>query len=239
MEDVKQDVKQESSSALGEALASSPEAAEQQTQEAQTPPAEQGETQGQEEQQTEEARVPYSRFKDVVEEKNWYKQQLEQRLSQQQPQQQQQPATNPYAGMTPEEERFWRAVDERARMQAAEQFKQIAPVIDAGRQELATMKVQQFRNAHPDIKPDSPEEIAIAEKINAGYPPEDAYKLVMWDRRVAQAEKQANSVVKQKIEAKKQANVEQSSIPQGTTAPIKSKMTLRERIEQNAREIGF
>jgi hypothetical protein len=59
----------------------------------------------------------------------------------------------------------------------------------------------------------------------------------MWDKRSADAEKQANSNIKQKIEAKKQANVEQRSIPQGGTAPTKSKLTLRQRIEASAKDL--
>ncbi len=237
MLDEKVDVTAEASSALGEAIASSPEADEQQAQEAQTPPAKEGETQEQEEQQAEESRVPYSRFKDVVEEKNWYKQQLEQRLSQQI--QQQQPNIDPYAGMTAEEEKFFRMMDARAERIAARTLGQISPVIDAGRMELATIKVQQFRSEHPDIKPNSPEEIAIAERISSGYALEDAYKVVMYDKKVADSEKQANTATKQRIEAKKQANVEQQSIPQGATPPTKEKLTLRQRIERDAKDIVF
>ena len=240
-----QDVNAESSSALGAAIASSPEALNEQTQEAQTQTAEtQGDTQEQTEQQAEEARVPYSRLKEVVDEKNWYKQQLEIRLSQQTQQQPQQPTTPPQElGNTPEEREFWRVQRQIAREEAErvsrEQLGRISPVIDAGRMELAQMKVQQFRNAHPDIKPNSPEEIQIAEKINMGYLPEDAYRTVMWDKVKVQAEKQANTQVKQKIEAKKQANVEQRTIPQGGTAPTSQKLTLRQRIENAAKDLDF
>ncbi len=226
-EEIKQDVNEESSSPLADAIASSPEALEE-TQETQTPAKEEVS------QEQEETRVPYSRLKEVVDEKNWYKQQLEQRLNQQPQQQLQQPTQDPYAGMTAEEEKFFRMIDARAEKIADAKVRQISPVIDAGRMELAQLKVQQFRATHSDIKPNSPEEIAIAEKIQMGYLPEDAYRTVMWDTRVASAEKQANQNVKQKIEAKKQANVEQRSIPQGATPPTKEKLTLRQRIEREA-----
>ena len=226
-------VGEQTPSPLADAIASSPEALEQPTQETQTPAKEEVT------QEQEEPRVPYSRLKEVVDEKNWYKQQLEQRLNQQPQQQFQQPTQDPYVGMTAEEEKFFRMIDARAEKIADAKVRQISPVIDAGRMELATMKVQQFRTTHPDIKPNSSEEIAIAEKIQMGYLPEDAYKTVMWDKRVADAENKGNINVKQKIEAKKQANVEQRSIPQGATPPTKDKLTLRQRIEKTAEGMEF
>ena len=232
MADEQKEVIAEPSSALGDAIASSPEALKEEPQETQTPAKEEV---AQEEQQAEETRVPYSRLKEVVDEKNWYKTQLEQRFAQQQ----QQPTQDPYSGMNPEEERFWRAVDQRAEKIAEAKVRQISPVIDAGRMELAQMKVQQFRDGHTDIKPNSPEEIAIAEKIQMGYLPEDAYRSVMWDKKVAQAETKGNINVKQKIEAKKQANVEQSSIPQSAIPPTKIKETQRQKIERLARDMEF
>lgn len=237
MSDEQKDVTAEPSSALGEAIASSPEALEETTQEAQNLSADtQGDTQ---EEQAEEPRVPYSRLKEVVDEKNWYRTQLEQRLAQQNQQQPQQPTTPQELGNTPEEREFWKAVDARADARAEQKFRQIAPVIDAGRMELAQMKVQQFRSSHPDIKANSPEEIAIAERISSGYLPEDAYKVVMWDKKDAQVKKQVNIDNKVKIEAKKQANVEQRSIPQGGTAPTKSNLTLRQKIEAAAKDMEF
>ena len=228
-----------SPSPLADAIASSPEALEgQQSQETQTP-AKEEEIQEQGGQQTEEPRVPYSRLKEVVDEKNWYKTQLEQRLAQQPQQQPQQQTQDPYAGMTAEEEKFFRMMDARAEKIAEQKLRQISPVIDAGRMELAQMKVQQFRSTHSDIKPDSPEEIEIAQRIHQGYPTEDAYKVVMWDKKVADAEKQGNINLKQKIEAKKQANTEQRSIPQGATLPTKEKLTLRQRIEREAEKMEF
>lgn len=226
----KKDVTETSStpSALQEAIASSPEVTEevQQTQETQTPTAEQGETQEQETQQEEESRVPYSRLKEVVDEKNWLKQQLELQLQQRQAQQQfQQPTQAPQElGNTPEEREFWRAVREEARKVANQEFQQVKPVIDAGRMELAQMKVAQFRTSHPDIKPNSPEEMQIAERIQVGYTPDDAYWSIMGPRGVKVAEKQGEQKFKQQIQAKKKANVEaSSSIPvQSQSQPKKS-----------------
>ena len=210
-------------SALESAIASSPEVEEQQL----VPSTEQATPKEAEaiEPVVEEERIPYSRFKDVVDEKNWYKQQMEGILQQRQSQQQlQQPQTDPYAGMTPEEERFWRAVDDRAKKIAQQELQQIGPVIDAGRMELAQLKVQQFRNQHPDIKENSPEEIQIAQKITMGYAPDDAYWSVLGPKGIRVAEEKGKQQVKQQIEAKKRANVESSaSIPkQSQPVPKKS-----------------
>ena len=211
-------------SALESAIASTPEVTaevEQKAEEAQTPTAEQGTPEPEEQQ--EEGRIPYSRFKEKVDEANWYKQQLEQRLNQ--PQQPiQQPTTNPYASMTPEEERFWRAVDDRAGRIADEKLRQITPVIEAGRMELAQSKVHQFRQSHPDIKPNSPEEMEIAQRISSGYLPDDAYWAVVGPRGTKVAEEKGKQIVKKQIEAKKQANVESSaSVPkQAQPTPKKS-----------------
>jgi hypothetical protein len=219
-----------SDSTLGEAIAATPEVQQEAQEQVAESVSEKTETPEQ---------VPFNehpRFKELIEERNWYRQQLERQ--QVQPQQQQ-PTTDEFAGMTPEEERFWRAVDARAEKKAEQKFRQVNPMLDAGIRELTNMKVQQFRDTHKDIKPDSPEELRIAQKINMGYLPEDAYRAVMWDRKSADAEKQANSQIKQKMEAKKQANVEQSSIPSGVNSHTKEKLTLRQRIERDAKEMGL
>lgn len=235
------DVNQGSSpeSALTEAIASSPEVTQeaQPAQEAQTPPAEQGVTQEQGVQ--EEARIPYSRFKEKVDEANWYKQQLEQTIQNRPQQQFQQPTQAPQElGNTPEEREFWRTQRQIAREEAEkvsrEQLGQIRPVIDAGRMELAQMKVAQFRATHSDIKPNSPDEIQIAERIQAGYTPDDAYWAVMGPRGVRIAESQIKQRQQQQIAAKKAANVETGSIPsQAQQQPVPTKKSFRDDFMRN------
>jgi hypothetical protein len=162
--------------------------------------------------------------------------QLIQRIQSQQ--QVQQPTTQQQElGNTPEEREFWatqrRIAREEAERVSREQLGSIRPVIDAGRMELAQIKVQQFRAAHPDVKSNSPEEIAIAEKISQGYLPEDAYRVVMWDRRTQQVKQEARQEVKQTVQAKKQANTETQSLPQNSGLPTSQrKMTLNEKIRE-------
>ncbi len=158
------DVKTDPSSALVEAIASSPEVKEeaQQVQETQTPTAEKGVTPEPEPVQEEEARVPYSRLKEVVDEKNWFKSQIEQQMAQRQEQLRfQQPQQDPYQGMTAEEKVFWQGIDQRIEKRAEEiserKIQNIAPMLNAGVAEITMMKVRDFRNAHPDIKVNSPE----------------------------------------------------------------------------------
>jgi hypothetical protein len=239
-----QDVQQDSSPALEAAMEASA-ASEQQTQQSQTETAEQAVTEEQTVEQpvqTEEQKVPYTRFQEVNQEKNWYKQQLEQQLANQQqmPQQIQQPPPqqNQYANMTPEEERFWRAVDERAAKVANEQFQKVTPLFNTGLQEIASMKVQQFRQAHPDIKPNSPEEVEIASRIQTGYDPNDAYWSVMGPRGVQRAENMAVKKVQQKIVQKRQANVESSAGVAPASQP-KPKETIEETFNRISREEGL
>lgn len=218
------DVTPNPSSALEGAIASSPEVTEELQSQGQEPSTPQKDVVQEEVQQEEEPRVPYQRLKEVVDEKNWYKQQLEQAYQRQQPQQPQQPQiSDEYAGMTPEEERFYRAIDKRAERIAEhkveEKLRRIEPTLDAGRMELAQLKVNQFRAAHADIKPNSPEEVAIAEKITMGYNPDDAYWAVMGPRGIRVAEDKAKQQIKQNIAQKKQANVE--SKPSVSTPPPK------------------
>lgn len=241
------DVNAESSSALEAAIASSPEASEE-NQETQSPTAKQGVTQDKQ-QSTErigfgDPRHPdHERFVELYEQNKWLKQQLEKQQTQFQQPQPAQPTTPQEIGDTPEAREFWsmqrKIAREEAEKVSKEHLGRISPILNAGREELAQIKLQQFRATHPDVVPDSPDETAIAERILRGYPLEDAYRSVMWNKNVAQ--KKSNDIInnKQKIEAKKQANVEQGSIPAGVNSHIDKKLTQRQRIEQQAIEAGI
>lgn len=246
MPDEVQDANVEDSSSpeLTEALEGSVPSTEQQSPDTQTPTAQQGESQEQEEEQpVAEEQVPLHeqpRFKEVVDEKNWYRKQLESQMQHQQTQQQfQQPqAPDPYANLTPEEQRWYRDRDARVEQIAAKKVEQyiqqrVAPQLEAGRRELARMTVTDFRRAHPDIKANSPDELTIAEKISTGYQPEDAYWSVMGPRGVQRAESKVKKQVKQSTEAKKRANVEHSSIPSAGIPKDTSKKTARQIAAEN------
>jgi len=230
------DVEQNSSSALEGAIASSPEVKEevQQVQGSETATPQQAENQEQEQQQEKE-NVPFHlhpRFKELIDENRWLKNNLEQIISKQPTNQNiQQPTQDQYGNMTPEEERFWRMVDQRAERIAEQKVQKINPMLESGVRELTNMKVQQFRNAHPDIKPNSPDEYAIADRIKIGYSPDDAYWSVMGPRGIKVAEEKGKQQVKQQIEIKRKANVESNSIPAQSQPPAKRKF--REEFERN------
>jgi len=253
MEQEKQGVEaQPTPSALEGAVASSPEVqeeAKQQVLDTQSPPAEQGVSpeqepqQEQQEVQEEEPRVPYSRLKEVVDEKNWFKSQLEQQIAQRQEQlRYQQPNQDPYAGMDNDTKIFWQGIDkrieERATAIADKKIQSISPMLDAGARELAQMKVQQFRNNHPDVKPNSPEEMEIAKRITdasrIGFnlTPDEAYWGVMGPRGIRQEQQKAKQQYQKKIVAKKAANVETSASIPASVKPA-PKLSFREEFAVN------
>ena len=170
------------------------------------------------------------RFKEVIAEKNWYKQQLEEQLQRQQAPQPPPTPTDPYAGMTPEEKVFWMKQREIAREEARKEFSQnVAPQIEAAKREFARLQISQFRDNHPDVKPDSPEEMQIAAKVRQGYSLDDAYKVVMWGRKVGEKQQQQTQQQQQRLQAKRQANVvsPRTVSSQATSSP---KMSYEEEI---------
>ena len=119
--------------------------------------------------------------------------------------------SNPYAGMDAETEKFYRHIDERAARIADERTASLKAQIEAGKRELAAIKTEQFFKEFPDIKPGSPEEREVAALVSQGYPPKHARKIVMFDKIGKQAVVKAKTQAQQRIQQKKQANVEQSS----------------------------
>lgn len=235
------DVQSDSSPELEAALEGSAPSTEQQTPETETSTPQQDETQEQDEQQTEEQRIPYSRFKEKVDETNWLKDQLSQQLQQrQQPVQQplQQQAQDPYAGMTPEERVFLQGRDSRAEEIARKIIdKEIRPIIDAGRMEMARMNVAQFRQRYSDVKPESQEELAIAQKIQSGYTPDDAYLVVMGPNKMAALEARTRQQTKSKTQQKRQANVETAGVTPAAQTPPNE--TFEDELRRRMKEEGL
>ena len=207
------------------AIASSPEAiSEAQEVVTETPTPQEGETPPVKKEQGETPLHEQPRFKEVIDEKNWYKQQLEQQMARQQqpPQQPQQPA-DPYAGMDAETARFYQNMDTRIE-QKAKQILQtnVTPQIQQGIEEIARLRVEQFRKDHSDVKASSPEEMQIAQKIRSGYLPEDAYRAVMWDKKVGEKRTTNTQQQQQRLDAKRQANVvSPNSVSQASVPPKK------------------
>lgn len=213
MADETQDVTPDSS--LEGAIASSPEAVEEATQVVQETETETPETEAVTPEQEPEGKIPYDRFKEVNEAKKlaeqqaeWYKQQLESQLNRQP----QQPTVDPDAGKTPEEKLFWQQV-------RAEAAKVVKPQIQAGVQEIASLRAQMFLNDHPDVKVGTPEYTQICQKVNSGYLPDDAYKSVFYDKKVATRQTVNQQTQQQRLEAKKKANVVSNHSVSNTVVP--------------------
>ena len=126
----------------------------------------------------------------------------------QSPQPQAQPVdVDPYAGMDPQTAQFYRDMDRRieakAKVLAQQQVEGVLQAVNAGRQELASMKIAQFRKENPEIKPGSAEEQAIAGLVGQGYDLDTAKKLATYDRLETenQALKSKQSSVGQKVAA--------------------------------------
>lgn len=212
---------------LSEAMAESTTVEEiQQAQEAQTPTAEQGETQEQEAQQEaqESEQAPFHQHPDWIRfrerkeaEVDFLKKQIE--YQQQQAKGIPQPEQDPYANLPAEQKLFWQEIEKIADKRADAKVKSLQPLINATRDEIALQKVKAFRMEHPDVRPNSPEELSIAQKINLGYDPEDAYRSVMWDRVGQTNQARAVKTVQKKIAQKKQANVEASPSVSSNFAP--------------------
>jgi len=229
---------EDSSSPLEGAIASSPEAlSEAQEKVTETPTPQEGETPPVKEEQGEAPLHEHPRFKEVVDEKNWYKERLQEVMNRPQPTQPQQPQTqqDPYAGYSAEEQVFLRQRDERTRQILREEIgKNINPQIEAAKNEFARIRVEQFHKDHPDIKPNSPQETQIAGKISQGYLPEDAYRSVMWDKNVGQKRETSEQQQQQKLQAKRQANVvSPGSVSQASVPPTKE--TFDEEIARRVR----
>lgn len=66
--------------------------------------------------------------------------------------------------------RYWQEVRSIVQAERAlakqEAIQELAPVIDAGRQELAQIRISDFRKSNPEIKPGSPEEAQVVAYMN-------------------------------------------------------------------------
>ena len=148
---------------------------------------------------------------------------------------------DPYAGMDPSVAEQYRSLDrrieQRASLIADQKLQGVLQALNAGRQELAQIKIASFRRENPDIKPDSPEEKAIAVLVSQGYDLENAKKLATYDR--LEQENQALKSKQSSVGSKAAANATgpTTSIPAGAGLPGKPG-DWRENVRQAARKGG-
>lgn len=186
-----------------------------QTQDTEQATPQQAEVQEQEKPQTEES-VPYDRFKEKVDEVNWYKQQMEQ-MAQKPPQQPSTPTADPYANMAAEEKVFYQNLDKRTQELITKEVNKREATF---RQIIGGLMTRQFRKDFPDIKPNSQEDMEIARKVSMGYQPEDAYWAVMGPKKAGEKQVATQQQQQQRNVDKQKANVvsSQSNSPQSVPA---------------------
>lgn len=101
-----------------------------------------------------------------------------------------QPEIDPYAGMDAPTAEFYRNLDRRIEMKAAQLAEQklqpLAQAYEAGRRKLAEIEIGQFRKDNPDIKANSEEEKAIAGYVQSGFDLLSAKKLALFDKLEAE-----------------------------------------------------
>ena len=192
--------------------------------------------------QVEQKEPPFNehpRFREVIEEKNYWR---EMALKQAQPQQAPQaPQVDPYANLTPEEKNFWKQVDERAETIAQRKIESVRPQVEQELREtkeaVASMAYERFQLQHPDVKPGSQEENAIAQYFQRGYSLDDAYKVVMFDRIGVQKAQHVKDIQVNKVQQKIAANVETKGI--SSTSNLSPKMSFREALRKGMQEPGW
>jgi hypothetical protein len=108
-----------------------------------------------------------------------------------------------------------------AERMADQKLQGVLQAVDAGRRELAAIKIGQFRKENPDIKPGSQEEAAIANFVQQGFDLDTARKLALYDMLEAENRalkgKQA-SVGQKRVAANSEAS---AGIPAGAGLPPK------------------
>ncbi len=220
MEDNTPDVIEESSTSDVQAE-SSPAVVEEQTEQVAEPTVQKG---------TEKV-VPYDRFKEINDEKNYWRQHAE-RLAQQKPVEPQ-VEVDPYAQFQdPQTKLFYQEMDkrmERLAKKVAEEEK--APIIRQNEiltAQLAQIQHKMYKEGNDDVPEGSPEEAKIAQYVSMGMPIEDATWAVMGKQRVAKVETLKQQKTQQKVEMKAKANLPTTtSVPQQSGLPER-KLSFRE-----------
>lgn len=199
--------------------------------------------------------VPFNehpRFKELISEKNELKVQLGQALealkSTRQPNetQNQQIEQKIYEATTPDEKRFWETVEKIAEAKADSKIKEKESIfkseINSVYQAYGKLAANEFLRNHPDVQKGSKELEDIwkyATKNNVD--PDDAYKIVMFDRNASLAVEKEKKKSEDLNKQKKAANVETKTINSNTFAPKKhpGKSIDMEDMLKSARELGI
>ena len=152
------------------------------------------------------------------------------------------PVEDPYAGIDPAERQAWERIEKVAERIADKRIQQKEEVwakeVQQTKEAMAVLAYKEFQKAHPDVAPGSPEEDAIANLINRRYDPEDAYKVVMYEKNAQKAAHQVKQQVNVKTQQKIAANLETQTIPASNGLP-KSKKEFRAFMDEELRKNGW
>ena len=111
-----------------------------------------------------------------------------------------QPGPDPWEGLVnhpdPATAQFWQT-QYKLQRPVMEKVQGLERAVETGTQELAALRVENFRLKNPEITPNSPEEQAIAAYVKAGYPLEVARKAGLFDLHYGQL-KSDNDVLRGK-----------------------------------------
>ena len=154
------------------------------------------------------------------------------------------PEPDPWEGLVnhpdPQTAQFWQQ-QYKLQQPILQKVQGLERVVETGTQELATLRVENFRLKNPDIAPNSPEEQAVSAYVRAGYPLEAARKLGLFDLHYGQL-RHENDTLKgragttpQKLAAN--ATDASSGMPPTTGLP-RPPMDWREKVRQAHRKGG-
>lgn len=178
--------------------------------------------------------IPYDRFKEVNDEKNYYKDLLAQSIAtrQQQGETKQQIEEDPYAGMEPEVAAWQRQQDKRVEKLILKEANKLAEPLrkqlQATNMYVTQIIERDFRTNNKDVPPNSAEEKEISDLIGRGLSVQRATWAVMGEKRAAQAGVKKQEVQQTKNQQKAQANLETNSIPSHSGLPKGTKLSFRE-----------
>lgn len=191
-----------------------------------------------------EPTVPYDRFQEVIKEKQYYQELVQQLASRQgQGETPKQVENDPYAGMDAETAQFYRNLDKRTQGLIQQEAQKLAEPMkrQLENQALQVSKIleQQFRQQNKDVEPNSAEEKEIASYIRMGVPIDKATMAVMGNKRLASAQNQKVQIQQVKTQQKANANLETSSILSHSVMPESKKLSFKENFEKRAAEFGL
>lgn len=187
----------------------------------------------------------HPRWKEIQEEKEYYKTIAMQALeAAKRPQQPLAPQADPYAGMSLEEKQAYERIDQfvnksvesklaAARAPLEQELKQT-------KQMQAIMLYDRFRATHPDIVPGSSEENAIAQLFQSGKTLDESYAIVKFpemQRKLAEIQKTQKEIKQQKIAATPPEP--RQSIPSISGVKTKEKVNFRQAMDETLRNAGF